>query len=311
MLSCWLVFSHSFLQTCVSWRDVMDSSHFQLSYCSHVGCSGGPLQQERRCCGEKAGRGPPQLHTGAVSQLCDPRESNKACEQCCWHPVWHPALYIVLHQNICVVPGTTGYGSCQKELHRWKKIPWLLSGFKCDRAFLFKLWVSCTEAFHVLRVAALMRKCMGHKLQPERVTASLPHPAGAKALARTERLIYVSLGQNSDQVWFLRCESKLPHCHISRAGSCLCQCRTGSWKCSQIFPTVTVVTISAWGMWYPVTASCVSPWWLLILSSAGRVARVWGPWSSYIRFQTGLQNNDFVGFYFPSPNQKCSLQSPY
>ena len=59
----------------------MDFSHFQLPHCRHVGCSSGPLQQERKCCGEREGRGSSQLQTGAVNLCCDPREGSKACKQ--------------------------------------------------------------------------------------------------------------------------------------------------------------------------------------------------------------------------------------
>lgn len=72
----------------------MDFSHFQLPHCSHAGCSCGPLQQERKCCGEREGRGSSQLQAGAVSLCCDPRLGSKACEEHSWHLTQHPPLSI-------------------------------------------------------------------------------------------------------------------------------------------------------------------------------------------------------------------------
>lgn len=105
----------------------------------------------------------------AADWCCDPRESSKACEEYSWHLTQHPRLsfispsyiYSPSSEHLC----GAWYNRIWLMLKRTSLMQKNLLGFKSVGAFLFKLWVSCTKALHVLRAAALMKKCIGPKLQ--------------------------------------------------------------------------------------------------------------------------------------------------
>lgn len=247
----------------------------------------------------------------AADWCCDPRESSKACEEYSWHLMQHPRLsfispsyiYIVLHQSICVVPGTTGYGSCLTELHWCKKIFWVLrvlEHFSSSCGFLAPRLCMCWEQQHSWRNA----------LGPNSSWRGSSNPASPSRCQ--------SIGKKREadlcQIW----ASALPKFDFELWVSVTILPHQQSWSTFMSVEfvqnrtlEVIIITISTLGTWYPITASLCLSMVVLMHSTAGRAARVWGPWSSYNQFWAGLENNAFVGFYFPFANEKRSLPSPH
>lgn len=85
----------------------MDFSHFQLPHCNCAGCSDGPLQQKRKCSGEREGRGSSQ--TSAVSLCSDPTEGKGLHGAQLASDVAPSPICLVLRQSIYSI---TVYSSC-------------------------------------------------------------------------------------------------------------------------------------------------------------------------------------------------------
>lgn len=96
-------------QAHVSWEGVMDFKHFQLPHSNCAGCSDGPLQQKRKCSGEREGRGSSQLQTSAMSLCCEPREGKGWRGAQLASEVALSLVCLVLHQSIYSI---AAYSSC-------------------------------------------------------------------------------------------------------------------------------------------------------------------------------------------------------